>query len=96
MAIEQNNSHDMRAEFICALALVWPDEYVISVQGKVHGELVFPPRGTKGFGYDPIFKPSGHTISFGQMKPKAKHDISHRADAFTQLKARCFSTTNDK
>lgn len=95
-ALKKTKSSDMRAEFFCALALVWPDGHTISVEGKVQGQLVFPPRGTKGFGYDPIFQPSGHTISFGQMEPSAKHNISHRTDAFTQLIARCFNFPNEQ
>ncbi len=95
-ALKKGDSLDTRAEFICALALVWPDGHTISVEGKAHGKLVFPPRGTKGFGYDSIFQPCGHTISYGQMEPSAKHDISHRADAFTRLMARCFSSANDQ
>ena len=94
-ALEKGKHHDLRAEFICSLALVWPDGHTISVEGKVQGQLVFPQRGKKGFGYDPIFQPSGHNISFGQMEQRAKHDISHRANAFTQLMARCFSSPND-
>lgn len=96
VALEKGDNKDTRAEFICALALVWPDGHKISVEGKIQGELVFPPRGTKGFGYDPIFQPKGHSISFGQMEPSAKHSISHRADAFAQLIARCFTSTDDR
>ena len=95
-ALLRTNSVDMRAKFICALALVWPDGYTVSVKGKVHGILTFPARGTKGFGYDPIFQPDGHAISFGEMDPDAKHAISHRADAFAKLMARCFTATNDE
>jgi XTP/dITP diphosphohydrolase len=71
--------------------LVWPDGYEIVVEGQVTGQLVFPPRGIHGFGYDPIFQPDGHDISFGQMDPAAKHAMSHRADAFSQLISRCFA-----
>ncbi|MDC1381957.1 RdgB/HAM1 family non-canonical purine NTP pyrophosphatase [Candidatus Puniceispirillum sp.] len=94
-ALEKINCHDTQADFICALALVWPDGHAISVKGKVQGKLIFPPRGKKGFGYDPIFQPNGHTVSFGQMEPETKHNISHRADAFAQLITRCFSFSND-
>ena len=83
------------ARFICALALVWPDGYEIVVEGQVSGQLVFPPRGTLGFGYDPIFQPHGSDITFGQMDPAAKHAMSHRADAFRQLISRCFALHHD-
>ena len=85
---------DHSAEFICALAIVWPDGGVVCVEGKVKGQLMFPARGTMGFGYDPIFQPDGHKMSFGEMKPDAKHAISHRADAFAQLLESCFGKTN--
>ena len=88
--LAKTGSIDHCAEFICALAIVWPDEDVVCVEGKVRGQLMFPARGTMGFGYDPIFQPDGHKISFGEMNPNAKHAISHRADAFAQLLARCF------
>ncbi len=94
-ALKRTNSRDMRAKFICALALVWPDGHVVSVEGEVQGILTFPARGSKGFGYDPIFQPDGHNISFGEMDPMTKHAISHRADAFAKLMTRCFSATKD-
>jgi XTP/dITP diphosphohydrolase len=56
----------------------------------VSGTLIWPPRGTKGFGYDPMFIPKGHDLTFGEMEPEAKHAISHRADAFKKLIAACF------
>jgi XTP/dITP diphosphohydrolase len=95
-ALIKTQTDDMRAEFICALALVWPDGYSVSVEGKIHGVLKFPARGTRGFGYDPIFQPNGHNISFGEMDPDAKHAISHRADAFAKLISRCFTLKNDR
>lgn len=73
------------AHFICALALAWPDGHVETFEGRVDGTLVWPPRGSKGFGYDPAFQPLGHAITFGEMDPAAKHAMSHRADAFRQL-----------
>ena len=94
-AILKSQSDDMRAEFICALALVWPDGHAVSVEGKIKGTLTFPARGTLGFGYDPIFQPYGYNISFGEMDPDAKHAISHRADAFAKLLSRCFIPKND-
>lgn len=76
-----------RANFTCALCLAWPDGEHVVFEGKVHGHLVWPARGDKGFGYDPIFVPDGHDITFGEMDPDAKHAMSHRAEAFKQLKA---------
>ncbi|MFC3794921.1 MULTISPECIES: RdgB/HAM1 family non-canonical purine NTP pyrophosphatase [Sphingomonadales] len=78
------------AHFICALALAWPDGHVEAFEGRVDGIISWPPRGDKGFGYDPIFQPLGHTISFGEMDPQKKHAMSHRADAFAQLVAAVF------
>ncbi len=78
------------AHFVCALSLAWPDGHVESFEGKVHGALVWPPRGERGFGYDPQFVPNGHAITFGEMDPDAKHAMSHRADAFAQLVAAVF------
>ncbi|MBC9033043.1 RdgB/HAM1 family non-canonical purine NTP pyrophosphatase [Sphingomonas sp. JC676] len=75
------------AHFVCALALAWPDGHVEWFEGRVDGTLVWPPRGDKGFGYDPMFVPIGHDQSFGEMDPEAKHAMSHRADAFRQLVA---------
>ena len=95
-ALLKSRSDDMRAEFICALALAWPDGHTVSVEGKIQGVLKFPARGTLGFGYDPIFQPYGHNISFGEMDPDLKHAISHRADAFAKLLSRCFIPNNDK
>lgn len=81
---------DPSAHFVCALSLAWPDGHVESCEGKVYGRLVFPGRGDRGFGYDPIFIPDGHDITFAEMDPADKHRMSHRADAFAQLVARCF------
>ena len=81
---------DRSAHFICVLALAWPDLHVESFTGRVDGTLVWPPRGGRGFGYDPIFQPAGHDLTFGQMAPEKKHGMSHRADAFRQLIAACF------
>jgi len=79
-----------RARFICALTLAWPDGHVESFEGTVEGVAVWPPRGDKGFGYDPIFVPDGHDLTFAEMEPQAKHAMSHRADAFRQLIHACF------
>jgi len=81
---------DRRASFVAVLTLAWPDGHKESFRGEVHGALVWPPRGDKGFGYDPMFVPEGHAITFGEMEPAAKHAISHRARAFEQLVAACF------
>lgn len=80
-----------RAHFTCALSLCWPDGHCESFEGKVHGTIVWPQRGKLGFGYDPIFRPDGEDLTFGQMEPERKHAMSHRADAFRQLVAACFA-----
>jgi XTP/dITP diphosphohydrolase len=78
-----------RARFVCALALAWPDGHVEAFEGTVEGQLVWPPRGTRGFGYDPMFLPDGHSLTFGEMEPAEKHAISHRARAFAELVEAC-------
>ena len=85
--IEESGSRDPAAWFTCALALVWPTGVAVVVEGRVDGTLSFPPRGTRGFGYDPIFTSVGGTQTFGEMDPAAKDAISHRARAFAKLKA---------
>lgn len=75
------------AHFICALAVAWPDGHIESFEGRVDGTIVWPPRGEKGFGYDPIFQPLGRDETFAEIEPAEKHAISHRADAFARLKA---------
>ena len=76
--------HD--AHFACALSIARPDDgQTQSFEGRVDGTLVWPPRGDKGFGYDPMFVAVGHDITFGEMEPAEKHRISHRADAFRKL-----------
>lgn len=82
---------DRSAKFVCALALAYPDGTCDAFEGEVHGAIVATKRGTRGFGYDPIFQPDGHTLTFGEMEPEAKHAMSHRADAFRQLVAGCFT-----
>jgi len=82
---------DPAAHFICVLSLAWPDGHVESVSGRVDGRLVWPPRGTRGFGYDPVFVAEGETATFGELDPARKHAMSHRADAFRQLMTACFS-----
>lgn len=79
-----------KAYFVCALAISWPDGHTQDYEGKVYGKLVFPSRGARGFGYDPIFIPNGYEITFGEMSPNIKHMISHRADAFKKFVDDCF------
>ena len=76
------------AHFACALAIAWPnDGQTENFEGRVDGTLTWPPRGDKGFGYDPMFIPAGYEVTFGEMDPEKKHAISHRADAFRKLVA---------
>jgi XTP/dITP diphosphohydrolase len=81
-----------RANFTAALCLAWPDGQSQEFVGKVYGHLVWPPRGTRGFGYDPMFLADGETLTFGEMEPTAKHAISHRARAFAKFIAACLDT----
>ena len=85
--LEEIGSTDRRAWFTSALAVAWPDGPCVVVEGVVEGELVFPPRGDRGFGYDPIFIPHGGDQTFGEMEPAAKEAISHRTRAFAKLRA---------
>ena len=78
------------AHFVCALSLCWPDGRIVTVEGRVDGHLVWPPRGSRGFGYDPMFRPWHHDLTFGEMEPDKKHAMSHRADAFRKLVAAVF------
>jgi XTP/dITP diphosphohydrolase len=80
---------DRRAWFSCALVLAWPDGHTEGFLGEAHGHWTWPPRGANGFGYDPMFIPDGHVVTFGEMDPTEKHAISHRAAAFAQLSAAC-------
>ncbi len=81
---------DRRAWFVSALCLAWPDGHTETFVGRVDGTTVWPPRGDKGFGYDPIFVPTGESETFGEMAPERKEALSHRARAFAQLTAACF------
>jgi XTP/dITP diphosphohydrolase len=83
---------DRRAHFICALCLAWPDGRAEHFEGRVDGTLVWPPRGERGFGYDPIFLPEGRDETFGEMEPGEKHAMSHRARAFAKLVETCFGS----
>jgi XTP/dITP diphosphohydrolase len=82
---------DRSAQFNCVLALAWPNGDCVTYHGLVHGALVWPPRGHRGFGYDPVFLPDGYNETFGEMDPEAKHAISHRADAFAKLVSEQFA-----
>jgi XTP/dITP diphosphohydrolase len=88
---ELGASKDRSAFFLCALALAWPDGHCDSFEGRVDGSLVWPPRGARGFGYDPVFLPDGETLTFGEMAPAQKHAMSHRARAFSQLVSACLA-----
>ncbi|MGE0829098.1 MAG: RdgB/HAM1 family non-canonical purine NTP pyrophosphatase [Hyphomonadaceae bacterium] len=81
--LEGNPNKDAR--FVCALALAQPGTETRTFEGEVRGRLVWPPRGDKGFGYDPMFIPQGHDITFGEMAAAEKHAMSHRARAFAKL-----------
>ncbi len=81
---------DRSAWFVCALAVAWPHGPIVAVEGRVDGELTFPPRGDLGFGYDPIFVPEGYSETFAEIEPSAKDAMSHRAQAFAKLKAALF------
>ena len=80
------------AAFVCALSLSWPDGHFETFEGRVNGSVCWPPRGERGFGYDPIFIASGMDLTFGEINPALKHSISHRADAFRQLSEACFTS----
>lgn len=83
------NHQDKSASFICALALCWPDGQSKTFEGAVHGHITWPPRGSFGFGYDPIFIPNGFDQTMAELPPRQKQAISHRADAFRKLAAAC-------
>jgi XTP/dITP diphosphohydrolase len=85
--LQETGSEDRFAWFTCALALAWPNGPSVVVEGRIEGTLTFPPRGDRGFGYDPIFVPAGGVLTFGEMEPAAKDRISHRARAFAALQA---------
>ncbi len=87
-------SEDRSSMFVCALALAWPDGHADVFEGFVEGEITWPPRGDKGFGYDPIFTVDGEDITFAEMAPARKHTMSHRANAFQKLVSACFGEPN--
>ena len=89
-------SERRKAHFVCALCVAWPDGHVEEFEARVSGQLIWPPRGDKGFGYDPIFLPDGQTRTFGEMSSEEKHGLpprgqglSHRARAFLKLAEAC-------
>jgi XTP/dITP diphosphohydrolase len=88
---EQGADADRSAWFSCVLALAWPDGDSAVYEGRVDGSLAWPPRGTMGFGYDPVFVPRGRSETFAELDPEEKHRISHRADAFAKLVADQFA-----
>jgi XTP/dITP diphosphohydrolase len=81
---------DRSGAFVALLCLAWPDGHEELAEGRVEGELVDPPRGSGGFGYDPMFLPAGECRTFGEMDPADKQKLSHRARALRRLIARCF------
>jgi XTP/dITP diphosphohydrolase len=88
------NAADRRAWFVAALSLAWPDGNTETFVGRVDGTTTWPPRGTKGFGYDPMFIPADAAATFGEMDKNEKHAMSHRARAFAQLMAACLVATS--
>jgi XTP/dITP diphosphohydrolase len=94
--LQASGSTNRRAHFVSALCVAWPDGHIEEFEARVDGTLVWPPRGTQGFGYDPMFLPDGHTRSFGEMDAEEKHGLpprgkglSHRARAFVMLAEAC-------
>jgi XTP/dITP diphosphohydrolase len=85
--LKEKGAQDFSAKFVCALALAEPGKEPEIFEGEVHGRLLFPPRGTRGFGYDPIFVADGMSETFGEIEPARKHAMSHRARAFAKLVA---------
>ena len=83
--LEASGTNDRRANFTCALAVAAPGHSTRTFEGKVFGTLVWPPRGGRGFGYDPIFVPAGYSETFGEMEPAKKNALSHRMRAFERL-----------
>ena len=87
---ELEGKTDRRAYFVAALGPFWPDGHLETFRGEAHGSVVFPPRGTRGFGYDPIFLPEGQRETFGELDPAVRQRVSHRTTAFRALAAACF------
>jgi XTP/dITP diphosphohydrolase len=96
MKVGAKNPSQRRAHFVSALCVAWPDGHVEEFEATVHGIVVWPPRGSLGFGYDPLFLPDGHSRTFGEMPSEEKHGLpphgrglSHRARAFLKLAEAC-------
>lgn len=95
LEVRDHVAEGAKAHFVSALVLAWPDGETLIAEGRIHGSLVFPPRGSAGFGYDPIFLPEGYTKTFGELSAEEKHGLkreggkltglSHRARAFIRL-----------
>lgn len=99
-ALKNIKTENRRAKFVAVLCLAWPDEHVEFFRGEVEGDIVWPPRGDAGFGYDPIFQPAGYETTFGEMSAKEKHGwdasrdddgLSHRARAFSRFARSCLA-----
>ena len=84
---EKGAETDRSCWFACVLAIAWPDGTSVVYEGRANGHFTWPPRGTMGFGYDPVFVPEGASRTFAELDPEEKHRISHRADAFARLVA---------
>lgn len=86
---EKSASTPRKAAFMCTLCLAWPDGHDEIFVGRVDGQVVWPMRGSHGFGFDPVFQPNGHSVTFGEMLPEEKAPLTHRADAFNKFVAGC-------
>jgi len=89
--LEENNisTNDVEAYFVCVISITWADLHTEQFEGRINGTLTFPPRGESGFGYDPIFIPEGHDVSFAEMSSEDKHKISHRYEAMKLFMDNC-------
>jgi XTP/dITP diphosphohydrolase len=85
--LQQRGARDLSARFVCALALAEPGGEMHVFEGEARGAIIWPPRGEKGFGYDPMFEPTGHARTFGEMTHEEKLPLTHRARAFEKLLA---------
>jgi len=87
---EMGDNPNKKAYFASVLTLCWPDGHCETVEGFAHGNIVWPPRGNKGHGYDPIFMPESRTVTYGEIEDAEKNKTSHRADAFSKMMDKCF------
>ncbi|MBV7395306.1 RdgB/HAM1 family non-canonical purine NTP pyrophosphatase [Mameliella sediminis] len=92
LLVESGAAEPWTARFCCTLVLAWPDGEDAVFPGVMEGQVVWPMRGSQGHGYDPIFQPHGHDVTFGEMDRWEKNKISHRADAFRKFVAGCFES----